>query len=198
VVVADLLNTIGQVASLVAAGAAVLAIYFAKQTVSEAKRGSDEANAAHQEQMAEARRLLDATAHAHVSEMAARERDAEAERVVQRLAQLSAITDVLRELTDIARDEEVRPPVRTPTNQPLSRVPSRISKLRAALSIYERLGGPFMNQASQLANIGYNGGTPLMQVLGLAQSALEEAIAQADAHVLLEPPALGAALGSGA
>jgi hypothetical protein len=109
--------------------------------------------------------------------VAVRERDAESERVVQRLVQLSAITDVLRELTDIARDEEVHPPVRTDANQPLSRVPSRLSQLRAALSIYERLGGPFMNQASQLASMGYNSGTPLMQVLGLAQSALGEAIA---------------------
>lgn len=189
-VFADLLNTVGQVASLVAAGAAVVAVYFAKQTVSEAARGRTEANAAHDDQMAEAKRLLEATTLAHITEMATRERDFAAERVVQRLTQLRAITDVLRELTDLARDEQTYPPTRTEINQPLSRIPSRLAQLNTALSIYQRLGGPEMKQAVELARAGYNAGTPLMQVLGKVQGALGEAVAQADAHVSLEPPPL--------
>jgi hypothetical protein len=187
-VLADALTTVGQVASLVAAGAAVAAVYFAKQTVSEAQQASRDASAAHAEQMAEEKRLLEATVAAHESEMAARERDFAAERVVQRLAHLRAITDILRELTDIARDEQAHPPPRTEINQPLSRIPSRLAQLNTALSIYQRLGGPPMKQANELAKAGYNLGTPLMQVLGMAQSGLGEAAAQAEAHVALEPP----------
>jgi hypothetical protein len=187
VVLADALSPVGQIASLVAAGAAVAAIWFAKRTVSEAKRARREANAAHAEQLAESRRLLEATTEAHRIEMAARARDFEAERIVQRLAQLRAITDVLRELTDIARDEETHPPLRTQANQPLSRIPSRLAQLSAALSIYQRLGGPPMKEAGELARAGYNLGTPLMQVLGQAQAGLGEAVAQAAAHVALEP-----------
>ena len=114
--VADALGTVGQIASLVAAGAAVAAIYFARQTVSEAEASRREANAAHAEQIAGARRLLEATARAHEAEMKARERDSAAERVVQRLAMLRAITDVLTEITDITRDEETHPPPRTGAN----------------------------------------------------------------------------------
>jgi hypothetical protein len=197
VVIADALSTVGQVASLVAAGAAVVVIYFAKQTVSETEQARSQASAAHVEQMAEARRLLEATAAAHQSEMAARERDFAAERVVQRLTHLRVITDVLRELTDIARDEQTNPPLRTEINQPLSRIPSRLAQLGTALSIYQRLGGPEMKQAAELARAGYNLGTPLMEVLGKAQGALSEAVAQADAHVALEPPALGPSRGPG-
>ncbi len=169
----------------------MVAIYFAKQTVSEGEQARSQANAAHVEQMAEARRLLEATAAAHQSEMAARGRDFAAERVVQRLAHLRVITDVLRELTDIARDEQTNPPPRTEINQPLSRIPSRLAQLSTALSIYQRLGGPEMKQAAELARARYNLGTPLMEVLGKAQGALGEAVAQADAHVSLELPALG-------
>jgi len=45
-----------------------------------------------------------------------------------------------------------------------------------------------MKQANELAKAGYNLGTPLMQVLGMAQGGLGEAAAQAEAHVALEPP----------
>ena len=46
-VLADTLPTVGQFASLVAARAAVAAVYFAKQTVSEAQQASREASVAH-------------------------------------------------------------------------------------------------------------------------------------------------------
>jgi len=188
VVLADLLAAIGQIASLVAAGAAVVAIYFARQTVAEAKNARSEATVAHAEQMTEALRLLEATTAAHTTEMAARDRDFEARLVMQRMAQLGVITDILRELTDIAREEQHHPPLKTESNQPLSRIPSRLAQLNTALSIFQRLGGHPLKHAGELARGGYNRGTPLMQVLGMAQGGLQEAVAQADAHIGLELP----------
>ena len=102
--------------------------------------------------------------------------------------QLRAITDVLRELTDLARDEQIHPPIRTGANIPLSRIPSRLLQLGTALSIYYRLGGPPMKTADELARAGYNAGTQLTEVLGAATTAMAEAVAQAQAHVDLQPP----------
>ncbi len=104
------------------------------------------------------------------------------------MAQLGRITDVLRELTDIARGEHSHPPPRSDINLPLSKIPSRTLQLGVALASYERLGGPKMKEASALADLGYNSGAQLMEVLGKATAALSEARSQADAHVSLEIP----------
>jgi len=187
-VLADTLNSVGQIATLIAAGAALVTIWFAKQTVTEAKKARKEAHEAHAEEMGEERKLLDATTAAHEAEMSARYKGLVTEVVMQRLTQLGTITNVLRELTDIARDEQRNPPQRTEINQPLSRIPSRKLQLGVALASYQRLGGPSMKEASAVAELAYNAGTPLMEVLGKATAALSEARSQADAHASLEIP----------
>jgi hypothetical protein len=188
VLFADTLSSIGQIATLVAAGAALVTVYFAKRTVAEAEQARKEASTAHIEELGEERKLLETTTSAHEAEMAARDRALATQLALQRLAQLGTITDVLREITDIARDEEAHPPPRTVAGQPLSRIPSRMLQLGAALSVYERIGGPHMKEARALADLGYNAGTQLMQVLGMATTGLSEAVSQAVAHVTLEVP----------
>jgi len=187
-VLADTLTSIGQIATLVAAAAALTAIHFARRTVEGAEGARTEATTAHTEAMKEERKLLDATTSAHEAEMSARYNSLVTEVTIQRLVQLGTITNALRELTDIARDEQSHPPPRTEINQPLSKIPSRMLQLGVALASYERLGGPSMKEASAVADLGYNAGTSLMEVLGKATAALGEARSQADAHVSLEIP----------
>ena len=156
-VLANALDTVRQIATLIAAQAALEAIYFAKQTVPKAKKTRKEATEAHAEEMGEERKLLEATTAAHEAEMSARYRGLVTEVVIQRLIQLG---NVLRELTDIARDEQTHAPPRTEIHQPLSRVPSRKLQLGVALASYERLGGSRMREASEVAELRYNAGTP--------------------------------------
>jgi hypothetical protein len=141
-VLANALDKVGKITTLIAAAAALAT--------------RDEATEAHVEEMGDERKLLEVTTAADEAEMSARYKGLVTEVVIQRLIQLGTITSVLRELTDIARDEH--PPPRTEIHQPLSRVPSRKLQLGVALASYERLGGPQMKEASEVAELGYNAG----------------------------------------
>jgi hypothetical protein len=108
---ADVWAPIGAVATLGAAVAALVTVFFARATVVQARAQRTEAAAAHGEAMRHENSLLMATVDAHHREMAERGQAIATERVLQRLAQLSTIIELLREITDIARDEQVHPPV---------------------------------------------------------------------------------------
>src|SRR5437879_4714344 len=80
-------TVVGSVSAVVAAAAALVAVWFARRTVLEARAGRREAHDAHAEEIREQTRLLEATTLAHEQEMAAREHASASEIVFQRLVQ---------------------------------------------------------------------------------------------------------------
>ena len=164
---------IGDIASGIAALAALVTVYYARATVLQAREARREASAAHNEEMDREAQLLGATRAAHEQEMAAREHAVDRELWVQRLTQLGKIHDLLGETADIARFEISNPPERI-EGQPGSwtRLPGALARVEAALVILERLGGPSLPETRQMTVNCRQMRTPPAQVAGEAMSAL--------------------------
>ncbi len=174
-VVADALNTVGGVASVVAAGAALVTVLYARATVIQARAGRLEAKDAHAEETRQQAQLLEATRMAHEQEMVEREKALTSEMFQQRLVHLGRITDLLGEVADVARTEEVHPPPTiegTPIR--LTRTTGMLARLEAAITIFESLGGPPLARAEKLSREGRRANTPPTLILGEAMSALDE------------------------
>ncbi len=175
VVLADTLNSVGGIASVVAAAAALVAVLYARATVSEARKARTESSAAHAEESGQQAKLLEATTAAHQQEAQERERALASDLVLQRLVQLGRITDVLRELAEIARTEMVdEPPLMTGTPFRLTRTTGMLARLEAATVIFESLGGPALSKAESLAKEGRRANTPPGTILGDAMGVLDE------------------------
>jgi hypothetical protein len=144
---------LGEIASLVGAGAALAAVYVARLTVNEARDGRKEAADAHVEAMASEHRL-------------------------QQTLQLERVASLLRELSDVARGEQLDPPAALSELQPipLSRLPSVLARLRVAINTLDLLGGPDLAAARQVAEEGHTIGTQPISLVGIAMTALSEVI----------------------
>lgn len=192
-VVADAQNTIGAIASVVAAGAALVTVVYARATIGEARAARQEAEEAHLEELAQQSQLLQATKDTHAEElhkqaellqatMAAHQQEMEergralaTELVLQRLVQLGRITDVLQELADIARTEMVdRPPPLEGTPFLLTRTTGMLARLEASVVIFESLGGPSLSSAEKLTKEGRRANTPPGKILGDSMGVLDE------------------------
>src|ERR1039457_7157901 len=110
------LSVIAAVATVVAAGAALVTVIYARLTVLD---GRD----------------------AHSEEMAERSRALVAEIRLQRLVHASRLTEVLIAIARGAHDETLAAPVPSDSQQP-SIVPSLQAQLRAELAVFYALGGP--------------------------------------------------------
>jgi hypothetical protein len=189
VVLAAAWSTVGSIAAVIAAGAALVTVWFARRTVMEARAGRQEAHEAHADEMRQQAELLATTTSAHEREMAERERVFASELVLQRHAQLGRITDLLRRLADIARDEMVEnPPLLEGTPFRLTRLTGVMAQLRAALAIFDALSGPALNQTEKLIH-GYHAGTRASEVLGVAMNeAFSEVNSVAENHPSLRVP----------
>ncbi len=173
--IADVPNTVGGAASVVAAVAALVTIIYARATVVQARAARREANQAHTEETHQQAQLLEATRVAHDQEMAERERALASELFLQRLVQLGRITDVLGEVADVARIEQVQPPpLIEGTPFRLTRTTGMLARLEAAVVIFESLGGPPLAKAEQLSKEGRRANTPPMRIVGDAMAALDE------------------------
>jgi hypothetical protein len=188
-VTADAWSTVGSLAAVVAALAALVTVWFARRTVMEARAGRREQHDAHTAEIHQQERLLNATVTAHEREMQERDRALAAELVLQRIAHLRGITNTLRQLSDLARDDIEYEPSTIPfTPIRLTRITGAIVHLRALLAMFESLGGPPLMQAQNLVNT-YSAGTPPGQVLGMAMNeAFTEAISLAENHESLKLP----------
>jgi hypothetical protein len=174
-VIADALNTVGGVASVAAAGAALVTVLYARATVVQARAARREAKDAHAEETRQQAQLLEATRMAHEQEMVEREKALASEMFLQRLVHLGRITDLLGEVADVARTEEVQPPPTiegTPIR--LTRTTGMLARLEAAITIFESLGGQPLAAAEKLAKEGRMANTPPLRILGDAMSALDE------------------------
>ena len=190
-VVADVQNVVGGIASVVAAGAALLTILYARATVVEARAARQEAKEAHAEETQQQAQLLDATRVAHEQEMTERERAFASDLILQRLAQLGRITDLLGELADIARTEQTNPPpLIEGTPFKLTRTTGALVRLEAAVVIFQGLGGPPLAKVEQLSKEGRRANTPPMHIVGEAMAALDEItfIAKDDASLAMPHP----------
>jgi hypothetical protein len=174
-VVADVLNAVGGMASVVAAGAALVTVIYARATVIQARAGRREAKDAHAEETRQQAQLLEATRMAHEQEMVEREKALASEMFLQRLVHLGRITDLLGDVADVARAEEINPPPTTEgTMIRLTRTTGMLARLEAAITIFESLGGPALATAEKQSRKGRMANTPPMRILGDAMSALDE------------------------
>jgi hypothetical protein len=191
VLIADALNTVGGLASVVAAGAALVTIMYARATVVQARTARQEASQAHAEEAQQQAQILEATRLAHEQEMAERERALASELYLQRLVHLGRITDLLGEVADVARIEQAQPPpLIEGTPFRLTRTTGMLARLEAAVVIFESLGGPQLAKAEQLSKEGRRANTPPMRIVGEAMAVLDEItfIAKDDARLTMPHP----------
>lgn len=183
---------VGEAATVVAAGAALVTVLFAGATVRQAKDTRKEQSKAHQEEMAQYAELVHATTAAHQREMAERERAFQAELVLQRLAQIGRVMELAGEAADLARADIANPPPPTGIgNGTWTRVTGALARLEAAAVIYERLGGPQLPPEIKTFSIeGRRMGTSPKLVVGEAMSVLEKLKHLAETDASLAPPTL--------
>lgn len=140
------LTTVSAIATVVAAVAALVTIYFARKTVLESTEARRDSHNAHVEEMAETTAATKAAAAQHRAEMDERKRTFEADIVLRRLAQLEQVSELLLHLVEVARTEYFQPPepLRLEGGQVVTttRVPAIQARLRTAVAILKKLGGP--------------------------------------------------------
>lgn len=181
---------VGDVSSGVAALAALLAVYYARATVSVARKARHEASAAHVEEMAREAQLLEATRAAHEQEMIERQRALDRELWLQRLAQLGKLQDLLWEAADIGRSEIANPPERI-AGQPgtWTRLTGVLLRIEAALVSLELLGGPALPKIKQMAANCRQPRIPPGKVVSETMSALERTVHLSESDADFRPPA---------
>ena len=170
----DAWGAVGGIASFVGAAAVLIAVLYARETVREARAARAEAHADHLETIREQEKATDAARDAQRVEMADRERAYQAERALQRGAQVQRIADLLLELVEVARDEDLNPPPMASGGAFRStRIPALVIRLRGALGHLAALGGPALETTEKLARERQTGDSPLT-TLGDAVSSLAE------------------------
>jgi hypothetical protein len=177
-ILADVIGTVGGLGSVVAAGAALVTVLYARSTVVVARAGRRDAHDAHGEEMREHARLFEATKVANEQEIEARERALRAELVLERLSQLGRVEEMLGEIGDIARFEIAQPPPLIGAGPGRwSRVTGALTRLEAAIGICERLGidgtvAAVLSEAKLMSNQRRGVGTPPTLVVSEAMMLL--------------------------
>jgi hypothetical protein len=173
--IANALSIVGGVASVVAAGAALVTVIYARATVVQGRAAERESRDAHAEETRQQAQLLEATTIAHQQEMNERAKALASDLFLQRLVHLARITDLLGDVADVARIEQVHPPpLIEGTPFRMTRTTGMLVRLEAAIVIFESIGGPPLAKAEQLSKEGRRANTPPMRILGDAMAALDE------------------------
>jgi hypothetical protein len=192
------LSTVGDLATLVAAGAALVTVFFAGRTVSETKDLRRDSAKAHSEQMRQEAELLEATKAAHQQVMAERKRAFDADLTLQRIAQLGRIRDGIGEAADLARGDIANPPPSTGIGGGTwTRVTGALARLEGEIVIYERLGGPALPpEIKQFSTECRRHGTEPTIVVGQGMAALDLLTSFGATNDALALPAIGPAADS--
>lgn len=174
----------------IAAVAAFVTVYYARATVSEARRAREEATAAHAEEMAKERQLLEATTSGHQQEMAERRHAFERELWLQRLAQLGTVQELLGATVDAALQEIASRGHGGPTNIGIAatRLSSAVVRVEAATVILERLGGPRLGEVLRVTERGRQGSTALGEFVADVSRVLASTRERAVNDEAFEPP----------
>jgi hypothetical protein len=154
------------IASGIAAVAALLTVYYARATVSEARRSRNEASSAHTDEMNRAAQLLQATITAHEREMAERAEALARELWLQRLTQLGKVQELLGDAVEAARSEIGRREAGSPMIASIGStlLSSALLRVEAAVVILTRLGGPALPDIRQMTEKGRDAGASLYEV----------------------------------
>jgi hypothetical protein len=143
----SLWTVIATFAAVVAAGAALVAIIYARRTVIDGRaahselmeaqgKARDDFTSAHQEAMAAQALAREDFAAAHAAEMAERKRALDAQIAVERLAQAGRVTEILISMARTAHDETLSPPSPAAGSQRATFIPSVQAQLRSALAVF--------------------------------------------------------------
>ena len=187
--------------AVVAAVAAVGAVYYARDTVKLALQGGRDAREQHAEQIAELRAANEASAAQHRIEMEARISAAEVRFNDRRMEQLQRVSDLVAEFIDAglveARDG---PPIMAPDDpDPIkpSRLPALYSRLRTevvALTMYggidlrEQLTQPTFDIRAAAVRAWKGGNTLLALIADIAEKTSEAVLAETNTG---DPPQSG-------
>lgn len=181
---------VASIFSGVAAFATVIAVYFARETVLEARHNRAEEAAAHREAMASEGQLLQAVSAAHEQEMEERQRAIERELWVQRLIQLGRVQELLGNVVDttgmtIALREGAGRPMTVGLGD--TRVSSALLRAEIGVAILAHLGGPSLSEFAKAAEHGRVVGTSLHEIEAEAARALNEVRSLAQSDPSLRP-----------
>lgn len=173
-VLADAWSAVGAIAAVVAALAALLTVLYARSTVSEARHARHESHRDHLEETGAQRRLLEASAAAHREEMEDRRSELEAERKLQRLAQLERIAQTVFDVITIAREEHLEPSPKIVEPMPFRAqlISSALARLRVSVAMLEAIGGAHLEEVSKLADMPYGIGNSPMEIVNAGIDAL--------------------------
>jgi hypothetical protein len=190
VILGDAWGALGGIASVIAACAALVTIFYARATVIQARSGQRDAKIAHSEELLEQRALIEQAQAAHHEEMVERARALSAEIKLHRIVQLERVVETLVELIRVARDEEIHPPpgiegVVLPAGMTL--IPTVLARLRTNIVLLERLGpGEKLLIAGQLAMQGSTLSPPKIVSTSLAALNEIESLARNDDDLRLD------------
>jgi hypothetical protein len=139
------------ISGVVAAVAAVGAVYFARDTVQQSIEGRKDADKHHDAQIAEMKAATVASAEQHRIEMKDRNRLAEADKRNQQLMQLDRVAELLRQIADVARDEHRNHPEPLAPGHTGSKLPIMCMRLENALHVLVGLDLPNPPKTYELA-----------------------------------------------
>lgn len=145
---ADVTSWVNTISAVVAAVAALGAVWIARTTVLEAITARRESRDAHFEEMNELRAEREAAAERHRAEMLERDASFVADLQLRRVVQLEVISGLLLHLVEVAREEYFHPPAPVDvTEQGLgemvttTRIPAIRLRLDAAVAAFNKMGG---------------------------------------------------------
>jgi hypothetical protein len=196
-------TVLATLAAVIAAGAALVTVIYARRTVVDGqaahrelmqaqRQASEDFTTAHQEAMTSGQQARDDFTTAHRQTMAAqvlaredfaagraeemeqRKRALDAQIALERLAQAGRVTEILITMARTARDETLTSPPTVAGSQRATFIPSLQAQLRAALAVFYALGGPTLETADDLAAKAYSLTTQPIEILQLATNSLGE------------------------
>jgi hypothetical protein len=179
--------SLGDVLTVIAVLAALLAVWYARATVFVARDARKDASAAHAEQMGRqadllgtTRSVLEATRSAHEQEMMSRAAQQGRDLWLQRLSRLGRLQDLLGEAADVGRAEIEVPPPRIP-GQPgtWTRVTGALLRVEAEVAILELLGcelpSDIRKTATECRRVGVEPGEVVSRTMSALQLVLHAA-----------------------
>jgi hypothetical protein len=160
------------IASVIAAGGAVVAVYFARDTVKESITGRAEAARHHGEQIAAMQNATEAAAKQHQAEMDDRRKVALADAFDRQFRQLGEVIEMVLQIGNVARTDPrlaTSPSVQVKGNP---QIPSMLIALEGAITVLAALGVPNPPETYKLVHDGRNAGTAVLDVANMSVGAL--------------------------
>jgi hypothetical protein len=145
-----------------------------QEAMTSQQRGRDDFTTAHREAMAAQAMAREDFAAGRAEEMEQRKRALDAQIALERLAQAGRITEILIMMARTAQDETLTPPPTAAGSQRATFIPSLQAQLRAALAVFYALSGPTLETADDLAAKTYSLTTQPIEILQLAANSLGE------------------------